>query len=118
MSKIHLLGSDNNYGYKVAIHFATPAGNNSVGESWKACGLAEGSTGTTILTVGTAPGNITQTEYDSIIAGDTIEIIRTIMPGTSPTNAAVEALVDIRISEYQASMASTLKYYGHTITGA
>lgn len=118
MSKIHILGSDNNYGYKVAIHFATPTGNNSVGKSWKACGLAGGMIGTTILEVGADPGNITQTEYDSIIAGDTIEIIRTIMPGTSPTNAAVEVLADIRISEYQASMASTLKYYGHTIAGA
>jgi hypothetical protein len=118
MSKIHILESDNNYGYKVAIHFATPAGNNSVGESWKDCGLADGSIGSTVLTVGTAPGNITQTEYDSIIAGNTIEIIRTITPGTSPTNAAVEVLADIRISEYRASTASTLKYYGHTIAGA
>ena len=115
MSKIHILDSDNNYGYRVAIHFATPVGNNSVGESWKDCGLADGSIGSTILEVGTAPGNITQTEYDSIIAGDTIEIIRTVTPGTSPTNVAVNALADIRISEYQASMASILKYYGHTI---
>jgi hypothetical protein len=38
MSKIHILESDNNYGYKVAIHFATPAGNNAVGKSWKDCG--------------------------------------------------------------------------------
>ncbi len=115
MSKVHILESDNNYGYKVAIHFATPVGNNSVGESWKDCGLADGSIGSTVLKVGTAPGNVTQAEYDSIIAGNTIEIIRTITPGTTPTNAAVEELVDIRISEYQASMSNILKYYGHTI---
>ena len=71
--------------------------------------------GTTTLEVGTAPGNITQAEYDSIIAGDLIEIVRTITPGASPSNDAVETLADIRISEYQAGMASTLKYYGHTI---
>lgn len=116
--KIHILESDNNFGYKIAIHFATPIGNNSVGNSWKACAMSNGSIGETTLEVGTAPGNITQAEYDSIVAGDTIEIIRTITPGINPTAAAVEALVDIWIAEYQASTANTLKYYGHTISEA
>jgi len=115
--KIHILESDNDNSYKVAIHFATPSGNNTVGMSWKECALASGIIGSTSLEVGTAPGNITQAEHDSITAGDTIEIIRTITPGLESTNAAVVALANIMINEYQANMARILKYYGHTITG-
>jgi hypothetical protein len=116
MSKIHIL-EGNNWSYKVAIHFATPTGNNSVGYSWKACGLGSGMIGETSLEVGTGPGNISQTEHDAIIAGDTIEIIETISPGVNPTNTAVEALCDILISMSNADMAHILKYYGHEIEG-
>uniref|UniRef100_A0A6M3M1I9 Uncharacterized protein n=1 Tax=viral metagenome TaxID=1070528 RepID=A0A6M3M1I9_9ZZZZ len=115
MSKIHILKSDNNQSYEIAIHFATPAGNNTVGFSWKSCGLACGMTGTTSLEVGTEPSNITQSEYDDIIAGNVIEIVRSVTVGTSPTNAMVEQLADIYISEYQNDVAKVLKYFGHTI---
>ncbi len=117
MSKCHILESDNNQSYAVVIHFATPTGNNTVGLSWKACGLESGLIGTTILEVGTDPGDITQTEYDDIIAGDIVEIVRTATVGTSPTNAMVEAIADIYISEWNNDTARLLKYYGHTITG-
>lgn len=118
MSKIHILKSDNSWSYNVAIHFAVPAGNNTVGYSWKACGLGSGLTGTTSLEVGTGPGNITQAEYDSIIAGDVIEILKTISPGLNPTSAAVEALCDIKIAVWQADTARVLKYYGYKIEEA
>lgn len=117
MSKIHILESDNADSYTVAIHFATPSGNNSVGHSWKDSGLGSKLIGRTSLEVGTGPGNITQTEYDSIIAGDIIEIIMSISPGSNPTNAAVEALCDISISMWQDDMTRVLKYYGHKIEG-
>lgn len=116
MSKVHVLKSDNNQSYEMAIHFATPTGNNTIGLSWKACGLGSGLIGTTILEVGTGPGDITQTEYDNIIAGDVVEIIRTATVGTSPTNTMIEALADIYISEWNNDTARILKYYGHTIT--
>lgn len=117
MSKIHILESDGNFGYKIAIHFSIPAGNNSVGMSWKECGLSNGQLGTTILEVGTTPSNITQAEYDSIIAGDIVEIIETVKVGVTPTNAAVNALADIRINAWQTRMVQVLKYYGHEIEG-
>jgi hypothetical protein len=116
MSKVHVLKSDNNQSYEIAIHFSTPTGNNTVGLSWKACGLESELIGTTILEVGTAPSNITQVEYDSIIAGDTVEINRNVTVGTSPTNAMIEALADIYISEWNNDTARILKYFGHTIT--
>lgn len=118
MSKIHILESDNSHSYKVVIHFPTPAGNNSVGHSWKTCGLESGLIGGTSLDVGTGPGNIIQAEYDSIIAGDIVEIIMSISPGVTPSNAAVEALCDILIAAWNDDTARVLKYYGHNIEGA
>ena len=118
MSKIHILESDNGWSYNVAIHFDVPTGNNSVGYSWKACGLESGMTGATALVVGANPSNLTQAEYDSIIAGDVIEIIETISPGVDPSNAMVEALCDILIQIWKDDMARILKYYGHKIEGS
>ena len=118
MAKIHILESDNNFGYEVAIHFPTPTGNNAIGVSWKSCAIQNGSIGMTALSVGTEPANITQAEYDSILSGDTVEIIKTIDAGINPSNISVEHLVDICISEWETSMVKTLKYYGHTIEGA
>lgn len=113
MAKIHIL-EKNNKSYRIVIHFAVPAGNNSVGKSWKAVGLASGKTGSTCLEVGTEPSNITQAEYDNILAGDIIEIVKTI--DTPANNVAVEALADILIDEYKANMNNSLQHFGHTIT--
>ena len=113
--KIFILESDNANSYKVAIHFATPTGNNSVGNSWKAGALGSKMIGTTTLEVGSEPGNISQAEHDSIISGDTIEIIRSINPGLDPSNAAVVDACNICVGEYQANMARILRYYGHVI---
>jgi hypothetical protein len=113
--KIFILESDNANSYFVAIHFPTPSGNNAVGLSWKACALGSKMIGTTILEFGTAPGNISQAEHDSIISGDTIEIIRSINPGLDPSNVNVVGACNIYVGEYQADMARILKYYGHTI---
>jgi hypothetical protein len=117
MSKVHVLESNNAFSYRVAIHFPTPTGNNSVGKSWKSCALSAGNIGSTVLSVGTEPGNITQAEYDSIIAGDTVECIETISPGLNPANATVEHLVDVYIHDWKAYMQRVLRYYGHTIEG-
>lgn len=117
MSKVHILESNNAFSYKVGIHFPTPTGNNAIGKSWKSCALSARSIGSTVLSVGTEPGNITQAEYDSIIAGDTIEIIKMINPGLDPSNADVEAVCDILIYTYQEDMARVLRYYGHKIEG-
>ena len=115
MSKIHIVEEMRDRYLQLIADFATPTGNNSVGYSWKACGLASGISGTTELSIGTDPGNITQTEYDNIIAGDTIEIIRLIQPGMNPTNDEVKTLVDIQITNWNADTSKVLKYYGHKI---
>ena len=42
MTKIYILESDNDYSYKVVIHFSTLLGNNEVGISWKSAELEPG----------------------------------------------------------------------------
>lgn len=113
MAKIHVLDGSN-YQYRIVAHFPVPEGNNTVGNSWKSCLLASHPP-TPVLPVGIGPGTITQNEYDDIMAGDVLEIIRTIATGTTPTNTTVIKLVDKNIAEYLSSLASILKYYGHTI---
>lgn len=113
MAKIHILEKTNS-SYRIAIHFDTPVGDNSVGKSWKSVGLASGKTGFTCLKVGTEPSNIIQAEYDSILAGDVIEIVKDI--DTPANNVAVEALADILINEYKENMSNSLEYYGYIIT--
>lgn len=113
--KIFILESDNSNSYWVAIHFATPLGNNAIGISWKACALASGMIGFTSLEVGTGPCNITQLELDEIVAGNTIEITRSVNPGIDPSNTEVSDICNIQVSEYQLDMARILKYYGHII---
>ncbi len=117
LAKIHVLESDDGCVYRVVIHFSIPTGDNAIGRSWKDCALASGMTGVTVLEVGSAPGNITQAEYDSIIAGDTVEIVRMINPGLDPSVAAVEALADIYIAEWKKHAQRVLKYYGYEIGG-
>lgn len=109
MSKIHALEGDGNLTYCV-IHFAMPSGSNSAGKTWKAVGLASGYTGVTSRVVGTGPGQLTQAEYDSIIAGNTAEI-------SGSTNAdktvdEINAWADSQIIAWQGQMASKLKWFG------
>lgn len=113
MAKVHVL-EGNNYQYRIVAHFPVPEGNNTVGNSWKSCLLASHPPAP-VLSVGIGPGNITQTEYDDIIAGDVLEIVRTIAVGTTPTNTSVIKLADKYIAEYLSGLANVLKYYGHTI---
>ena len=115
MSKIHVLESNNNKSFKVALHFDVPVGNNSSGFSWKQAGLGSGRIGSTTLSVGVKPGNITQGEYDNIISGDIIEIVRDIKIDGAVTDTNINDLSDILINEYKISMASILKYFGHTL---
>jgi hypothetical protein len=113
VAKVHIL-EGSGYQYQIVVHFPVPEGNNSAGISWKSCLLASHPP-TPVLPVGIGPGTITQDEYDDIMAGDVLEIVRTISVGTTPTNAAVVELADKDIAEYLSGLASVLKYYGHTI---
>lgn len=73
MSKFHVL--ETNAGEaSVVLHSVMPAGNNSVGVSWKDANLNSGSQGTTVLSEGTGAGQITTAEKANIEAGDVLEV--------------------------------------------
>lgn len=116
MSKIHVLEAAGDRQYKVIIHVPVPTGNNAVGMSWKSVLLASGKSGTSQLTVGTGPGQISSAENAQIVAGDVIELSTTILAESGGAGqASIDAMVDAAIAENTASIASQYKYYGHTI---
>lgn len=115
MSKVHVLKSDNMTETTVVIHTPIPENHNLVGFTLQFCAIACGITGSTILSVGDGPGDITQEEHNQIVEGAVVELVRKINPGDSPSNESVEELVDISILEFITQMTSNLRYYGHTI---
>lgn len=114
--KVIILESNNN-SYKVAIHFATPINDNTAGKSLKSCAIKSKLIGTTQLTTGIEPGDISIIEHDNIISGDVIEIIRTIEPGRNPTKNDIISLAKIKVDEYKSEMEQKLKYYGYMVEG-
>lgn len=112
MAKLHVLACDDKGVYRGVVHYATPAGSNSVGVSWKAAALAAGLAGTTSLVEGTGPGQITTAEKAQVVAGDVIEIPISLV---SETVGGAGAEADAAISNHQRHLAKVLKYFGFTI---
>jgi hypothetical protein len=116
MSKIHVL-EGSTVGYQAIIHFAVPAGNNAVGNTWKSCIAASGGTKSTAMSIGNGVGQITQAEADQIAAGDVLEVSTTIgrkANGSAPTSQDITTLVDAVITQTQLDYAARLQYYGYT----
>ena len=116
MSALHILEADTAGNYRVAIHTAVPAGNNTAGVKWKAAALAAGRTGTTELTEGTGPGQISTAEKAAILSGDVAEIVvRIPIDSTSWTAAKITAQVKTITDEWQARVANELRRYGQVV---
>lgn len=122
MSKVHVLSADHTVktskiysSYNVVIHTATPAGNNSVGFTWKAVGLSAGILGKTVMTVGTNPGQISSAESTLVLAGDIMEITAIILvENAHATPASIDDMANKIISDYQTKISRELKYFGYT----
>lgn len=115
MSKIHVLGSDNNGKYFIVAHISTPVGNNTAGKSWKDVALKVGVLGSSRLIVGVGPGEITQEEMDSILAGDTLELSGSIhLESGGATPSSLDEMVDELITTQKANLQGRYKYYGYT----
>ena len=117
MSAYHAL-EQTGFRLRIVHHFATPSGNNSAGVTWKAAALAAGLSGTTRLTEGTGPGQISTTEKAQVTAGDVLEIEFTVDLSLTLTGAQVLAAVqEVGTTEEAGWLARTqaqLKYYGGT----
>lgn len=116
MAKIHALKLQPSGGCSIVIHVNMPGGNNSAGKPWKDCYLSDLEP-TSILKVGTAPGNISQAEYDSIEAGDIIELRRVIqIESGGATLSSIQELVDKIVVEELEILQRKYKHYGKEIT--
>lgn len=112
MSKIHILDAQN-WTYNVVLHTSTPTGNNSAGKSWVDILIAIGIQ--TSMTVGTDPGQITQTEADAIAAGTTMEIAASILAESGgATPASLDDMTDRIIQVEKQKLQLQYKYYGYT----
>lgn len=112
MSKIHILNSDGNGKYNAILHVATPVGTNSIGFPWV---KIASSFGTSTLSVGTNPGQITQIEYDSISAGSTIELRTTMLVESGGAGtASIDEMASKAISTELDNLGKRYKYYGYT----
>lgn len=112
MSKIHIL-SAGNWDYSVILHTSTPGGSNSAGKSWSDILVAMGMQ--TSMIVGTGPGQITQAEANSIAAGDTIEIVASILVESGgATQESLDEMADKIIQVEKQKLQMQYKYYGYT----
>ncbi|MDE2467766.1 MAG: hypothetical protein KGL35_03250 [Bradyrhizobium sp.] len=113
-NKIWILTADADENYQCVIHTPTPAGNNSAGFSWASCLVAAG-LNATILGVGSGAGQQTQAEHDAVVAGTTIEIVRTFSIAGNNANATqVAALRDQVATDYVNYLGHVLKWFGFT----
>lgn len=122
MSDIHVLAGDGRGKFSVVMHFAVPDANNSAGGggvSWRTALINSGIGGSTSMTIGDGPAQITQAEADLIAAGELYEH-RANFPlesaGTVPASqqAALRALCVRKKAATIADLQRRLKYFGHT----
>jgi hypothetical protein len=116
MSTLHILEADAQGNYRVAIHTPVPVGNNAAGLAWKTVALAAGRTGTTVLTEGTGPGQVSVAEKATIVSGDVAEIV-TMLPidSTAWTPAKIAAQIKTLTDQWITKQAHDLNRYGQVV---
>ncbi len=121
MAKIHVLERTGANTWRCILHALIPTGGNSAGVTWKAAAIASGDSGpnhagqgkASVLSLGTGAGQITQAEYDQLVAGDVIEFDESIRLESGGTAAApVDALADKIAAQRKTALAEKLRWYG------
>ena len=114
MSKIHIL-QENKGVFRAVIHTPVLAGSNTAGKTWKEVLLSSGLSGSSVLTVGTSAGNITQVEMDTITTGDVLEFEMNLrVESGGATLTSLNEMVNEFLLGKQKELKATLKYYGFT----
>ena len=115
MAKIHVLSGDGS-AYNLVVHTTMPTGNNTVGNSWKACYLADSSRVSTLV-AGAGLGQILATEATDVSAGNIIELTMSIPgkpDGSSYTLAQLDAFVDFKVNQELSNLQVKYKFFGFT----
>jgi hypothetical protein len=120
MAHIHVLDNAGGDNFNALVHIAVPAGNNSVGVSWKTCWLASlgAAAPASKLLVGNGPGQISQAESNQISGGDLMEFDFQFTDDPNSTQATRDANIDAVALSVQtqrlADLRSRFKFYGYT----
>ena len=128
MSDIHVLTGNNNIGWTLAMHFAVPDVNNSVGVNFRTAlvnsGIGVNEDGRrSIMVVGAGAGQINPAEEALIDAGELFEsvgLFRVESGGTSPAQlqSAVRLFYAAQNTKAIDAIGSVLRYFGHTESAA
>lgn len=109
----YVLAGDGNGSYQLVVHYLTPAGSNAAGTPWSAAVVNSGRN-TTVLLIGTGPGQILQADHDAIIAGTMIEVVGTFggLGLIAQAPVALNILAATLIANDKARLQAVLNFYG------
>lgn len=118
MARVHVLDSSGPT-TRLVFHIAIPAtGNNSAGTQWRTAVRWGVLPRTSVMAVGTNPGQILTAENTQLANGEIHEVVQTvdIAAGLSvaQANAALDELHADRTAALLAKLQEDLKYFGFT----
>lgn len=119
MAHIHvLLAGETGDSIQVVFHFPVPDVNNVVGVNYRTALVASGKGGTTTMTEGGGPGQVSAAEKALIEAGEVYEYPRSFSRGMfESAGAPLQAMRHFYAqdkADLTARLAVALKYYGFT----
>lgn len=119
MAEIHVLTGDADGNVSVAMHFAVPNQNNSVGVNYRTALVNSQIGGSTAMVEGAGPGQITTAEKAQIEAGERYEYpiaFPVASGGLAPAKirAALRSLYTARKIAVLAALQGRLRWFGHT----
>lgn len=119
MADIHVLAGDGLRHWTLAFHFAVPDQNNNINVSYRTALINSGIGGTSQMTEGPGPGQVTAAELALIEAGELYEFSLSFLAESGATNNA-ELLAAIRDQYAKCEipvldrLRKQLRYYGFT----
>jgi len=119
MADIHVLSGNGLGKWTLVFHFAMPDQDNNVTINYRTALINSGLGGTSTMTEGEGPGQITSAELAQIQAGELYEY-STSFPAESGATNNTELLTSIRavyacdLSAVIARLQKQLRYYGYT----
>ena len=119
MADIHVLGGDGLGKWTLVFHFAMPDQDNSVTINYRTALINSGLGGTSTMTEGEGPGQITSAELAQIQAGELYEYSASFPAESGATNntellTSIQAVYARGLSAVIARLQRQLRYYGYT----
>lgn len=108
MARIHILEGSGLNTYTVVVHAPVPAATNVAGFQWSDC-IKNSGRNTTMMSVGTGPGQITNAENNDIANGTVVEAVFQWQNDPAWTNAERTANLDMFATRFVAELLADLQ---------